>query len=133
MAAAADIPGVTVESGIGWTARETGLDQLLAEADLVITGEGRFDDTSLMGKGTGYVVRRAEQRGIPAVVVCGQSPFEMPPAAHPKLRVIPLLPNGTAMTPEIIRNTPAALAAKLSDSLEAIRALLNPPDPSGAP
>jgi glycerate kinase len=43
----------------------------LAAADLVITGEGRFDATSLGGKGPGSLVREARQRGKPAHVFAG--------------------------------------------------------------
>ena len=43
----------------------------LAAADLVITGEGRFDATSLAGKGPGSLVREARQLGKPAHVFAG--------------------------------------------------------------
>jgi glycerate kinase len=39
------------------------LDDRLSAADMVITGEGRFDDSSLSGKGPGTVVRRALAQG----------------------------------------------------------------------
>ena len=43
----------------------------LAAADLVITGEGRFDATSLTGKGPGSLVRGARQLGKSAHVFAG--------------------------------------------------------------
>ncbi len=43
----------------------------LAQADLVITGEGRFDDTSLTGKGPGAVAARALALGKPVQVFAG--------------------------------------------------------------
>jgi len=43
----------------------------LAAADLVITGEGRFDATSLAGKGPGSLVREARRLGKPAHVFAG--------------------------------------------------------------
>jgi glycerate kinase len=43
----------------------------LAAADLVITGEGRFDATSLGGKGPGALVAEARRRGKPAHVFAG--------------------------------------------------------------
>lgn len=48
-----------------------GLDQALDGADLVITGEGRLDRQTLMGKAPGLVIGRARKRGIPVVAVCG--------------------------------------------------------------
>lgn len=47
------------------------LEKRLAEADLVLTGEGRFDDTSLGGKGPGAVVQRAQAAGRKVVVLAG--------------------------------------------------------------
>ena len=47
------------------------LERKLAAADLVITGEGRFDDTSLTGKGPGAVAARALALGKPVHVFAG--------------------------------------------------------------
>jgi glycerate 2-kinase len=44
----------------------------VAAADLVITGEGRFDDSSLDGKGPGAVAARALALGKPVHVFAGQ-------------------------------------------------------------
>ena len=44
----------------------------IAAADVVITGEGRFDASSLSGKGPGAVVDRALARGKPVHVFAGQ-------------------------------------------------------------
>ena len=43
----------------------------IAQADLIITGEGRFDATSLGGKGPGSLVREAQRLGKPAHVFSG--------------------------------------------------------------
>lgn len=48
------------------------LDEGLAKADLVITGEGRFDDSSLSGKGAGSLVCAARERGKPVHVFAGR-------------------------------------------------------------
>ncbi len=60
------VPGA-VELG-----RVAGLDRALAGADLVITGEGRFDETSLTGKTCGTVIAAAAAAGVPVAVVAGQ-------------------------------------------------------------
>jgi glycerate kinase len=44
----------------------------LAQADIVITGEGRFDDSSLRGKGPGALASRALELGKTAHVFAGQ-------------------------------------------------------------
>lgn len=48
------------------------LEERLAAADLVITGEGRFDDSSLQGKGPGSLVRAAVSLGKPVHVFAGR-------------------------------------------------------------
>lgn len=48
------------------------LDSRLGTADLVVTGEGRFDDSSLEGKGPGAVAARALELGKPVHVFAGQ-------------------------------------------------------------
>lgn len=59
------VPGSTLVSA--WL----DLPARLAAADLVITGEGRFDATSLGGKGPGELVAEARRRGKPAHVFAG--------------------------------------------------------------
>src|SRR2546423_1343776 len=46
--------------GAEWVLDRVGFDAALAKADLVVTGEGSFDRTSLVGKASGVVVRRAQ-------------------------------------------------------------------------
>lgn len=56
------------------------IDTRLARADLVITGEGRFDDSSLNGKGPGAVAARALALGKPVHVFAGSATAAHPPA-----------------------------------------------------
>ncbi len=58
-------------SGYDLVAEWLGLDGKIEAADLVITGEGRFDAGSLAGKGPGRVVKRALERGKKVVVLAG--------------------------------------------------------------
>jgi glycerate kinase len=58
--------------GAAELARLAGLDRALAGADLVITGEGRFDPTSLTGKTCGTVLAAAAAAGVPVALVAGQ-------------------------------------------------------------
>ncbi len=64
--------GGRCESGIGLVQRLTGWDAALATADLVITGEGSFDQQSLRGKVVAGVAAAARRRGIPCLVVAGR-------------------------------------------------------------
>jgi glycerate kinase len=59
-------------SGAQFIATAIGLADAIAEADLVITGEGALDLQSTLGKGTGFVARLAEERGVPCIAICGR-------------------------------------------------------------
>jgi glycerate 2-kinase len=63
--------GARLVPGFDFVARRAGLEQRLAEADLVITGEGLLDATSFTGKVVGRVLERAEAAGIETLVVAG--------------------------------------------------------------
>jgi len=58
--------------GANWVLERAGFDAALAKADLVITAEGIFDKTSLVGKAPGEVVRRAQAAKKKVAVVAGR-------------------------------------------------------------
>ncbi len=57
--------------GAEWLLSRVGFDAALARADFVVTGEGSFDRTSLVGKGSGDVMRRAQAARKKVAVVAG--------------------------------------------------------------
>lgn len=63
--------GAELTSGSAWIAREVGLESAVGWAEVVVTGEGRFDATSLNGKAVGLVVAEARRQGKEVVVVAG--------------------------------------------------------------
>jgi len=63
--------GATLQSGIQLYARHARLDAHLEWAQLIITGEGKMDASTLMGKGVGEVARRARSRHLPCIGVAG--------------------------------------------------------------
>ena len=67
--------------GAEYVLANNGLDEALAGADLVITGEGKLDEQTLMGKGPGCVIGKAVERGIPVAAVCGTIDSDFDPAA----------------------------------------------------
>jgi glycerate kinase len=77
--------GAAIAAGAVELCRVAGLDTALAGADLVITGEGRYDATSTDGKVTGAVCAAAAAAGVPAALVAGQL-ADVPPAGV-RLRV----------------------------------------------
>jgi glycerate 2-kinase len=64
--------GAELRPGFAVVADAVGFSQRLGRAQLVLTGEGRLDGTSLTGKVVGEVVRAAEAQGIRAMVVVGE-------------------------------------------------------------
>ena len=64
--------GGRLRSGYTVVAELVGLGDALGESQLVVTGEGSFDATSLLGKVVGSVLRDASAAGVPAMVVAGQ-------------------------------------------------------------
>jgi glycerate 2-kinase len=73
--------GAAIVPGAAELARLAGLDRAVAAADLVVTGEGRFDPTSLTGKATGTVIAAAAAAGVPVALVAGQLGGAPPAAA----------------------------------------------------
>jgi len=70
-AAAFAVLGARLTSGSAAVAEALGLDAALADADLVITGEGRLDAQTLAGKGCGHVIDLAARHAVPVFVLCG--------------------------------------------------------------
>lgn len=64
--------GASREPGIALVQRLVGLEQRVAAADLVVTGEGCFDATSLTGKVVSGVAALAAEHAVPCVVLAGQ-------------------------------------------------------------
>jgi glycerate kinase len=64
--------GATVVSGAEAVAEVVGLDRLVAEADLVVTGEGRFDEQTAGGKLVSWVASSARALDVPVALVAGQ-------------------------------------------------------------
>ena len=93
----------TLLPGGPYILEQIGLEDTLDGADLVITGEGRLDTQSLMGKGPGCVIAMARERSIPVVAVCGQVSDDFDASAAGVERVIAVshgLPADVALDPE---------------------------------
>ena len=60
-----------LKSGVSLILEETGLSERMQGADLVITGEGRLDEQSAMGKAPIGVAKLAKRQGIPVIAFAG--------------------------------------------------------------
>lgn len=63
--------GAALEMGIETVLNMTRFDELIRDADLVISGEGKIDGQSLRGKVVIGVGRRTRKQGIPLIAVVG--------------------------------------------------------------
>lgn len=88
-----------------------GLDARLAAADLVLTGEGRFDESSLNGKGPGDMARRALAAGKRVHIFAGATSAAL---AGAELHTI--TPAGQAL-PEALRSAGSNLGAAVRAAL----------------
>lgn len=74
--------GARLVRGAEWIAEWTELAPAIRRADLVVTGEGRMDRQSLVGKVVSVVLDQAREENVPAVVVAGSIPDELGPFYH---------------------------------------------------
>lgn len=63
--------GARLERGIDMVLNAMHFDQIIAGSDLVITGEGRIDRQTTMGKAPSGVLREATAQGIPTIAIGG--------------------------------------------------------------
>lgn len=63
--------GAEILEGSRWVLETVGFRAALADADLLVTGEGRWDATSGTGKIVGEVLAAARDASVPAVLACG--------------------------------------------------------------
>lgn len=83
--------GARLEAGSAAVAEASGIGPLLAGAALVVTGEGRLDESSLRGKVVGSVLGRAEAEGVPRrAVIVGQVAAGMRERLPPDVLVLAL-------------------------------------------
>lgn len=61
-----------IRSGIDTVLDALGFDDALDGADLVLTGEGRIDAQSAMGKAISGIVRRAARKNVPVIALAGE-------------------------------------------------------------
>ena len=61
----------TLERGIEMVLNAMQFDRLIADSNLVVTGEGRIDSQTVMGKAPSGVLRVAHEAGIPTIAMGG--------------------------------------------------------------
>jgi glycerate 2-kinase len=100
--------GAELVAGANLVLDAIGLDDLLAGAQLVITGEGRIDSQTSQGKLVAAVAGRCSAAGVPCVTVVGQDALGADGASQLGLaRVV------EAGSPETLRSFGQQLGATL--------------------
>jgi glycerate kinase len=105
--------GAELVPGFEFVSAWLDLETRLAAADLVITGEGRFDDSSLQGKGPGAVAARALSLGKQVHVFAGRATVAQPPE---RLSVHSITPDHTPLE-QALRDAGANLQRAVSETL----------------
>jgi glycerate kinase len=107
--------GAEQRSGAELLMEAVHFDELIRDADFIITGEGRADGQTLMGKLPGIVLRHARQAGIPCHLIAGCVDDEaaLLAAGFATVRSInpPGLPLSEAMKPEVARRNMAIMCS----------------------
>lgn len=74
---------VNMVNGTEYLLSQTGFEEALQRADLLITAEGALDKQTQSGKGPHYVSQRACQAGKPVIMLVGSLPKHYDPEAYP--------------------------------------------------
>lgn len=133
-----DTPGAGAAGGLGWglmvfcnaeltggfelVARHIGLEERVARADLVLTGEGRLDAQTLCGKGPVGVAQMARRLGKPVVAFAGA--VEESPVLRACFDHCFATKPADMELAEALRQAAPLLAAAADRSLPALRALM---------
>jgi glycerate 2-kinase len=104
--------GARLVPGAPLVAELVGLRSTLSSASLAITGEGRYDATSLAGKVVGHVLGEARELRVPLGIVAGEADLAQVPADVPCRTLVEL-----AGSVEIAVREAARLAADAAQSL----------------
>lgn len=84
--------GARLVPGARYVLGAVGFDARLARCDLLVTGEGRLDETSFRGKAVGEVARRAAAAAIPCHAIVGSDAL---PAGEQRARFASITEAGT--------------------------------------
>ena len=115
--------GARLRPGIRIVMDAVGLQDRVEEADLVVTGEGAFDASSLAGKVPAGVLETTRAAGVPALVLCGRADV-WPPGVRVRSLVELVGPERALTDP---RRALEELAADVAAGIEG-----SEPVPSGA-
>ncbi|MFP6854432.1 MAG: glycerate kinase, partial [Opitutales bacterium] len=114
------VSDATFVSGFNLFSAWLGLNERVTESDWVITGEGRFDFSSLQGKGPCSVAKMAARKGASVLILAGSVDQQ---AAEELQAICPEIKIHSISRPELslqenLRETPKRLAKVLQELIE---------------
>lgn len=93
--------GAELRPGADLILDSVGFENVVGDADLVVTGEGKLDSQTLTGKLPYRVAQRAVEKGVPVLAICGAAEMRTMPGVCAILPVTPEdMPLPQAMNPE---------------------------------
>jgi glycerate kinase len=110
----ATVWGARIESGADYLAKLSGLNEKIVAADVLLTGEGRFDEQSLTGKVVGQLLGVARDQGVVAGVIAGQVTVDSPVWAASLTELAGSVDAAIADTAAWLREAGARAARELS-------------------
>ena len=115
--------GARLERGVDMVLDAIGFDEIIADADFVITGEGRIDSQTLTGKTPLGVAMHAKFHNVPVVAIGGlvdlSSSQDLRAVFIDVLQVMPEdMPMQEAMMPEVAADNVFKAVLKLINNLE---------------
>lgn len=123
--ALAKFMGGSVRPGIDMLLDMVDFEQIIAEANLVVTGEGCLDNQTLMGKAPSGVLQRATRLGVPCVAVGGKVVEGIDFVAHGFIAVYAATPHDMplveAMRSDVATQNLRNVAARIAEEWLATR------------
>jgi glycerate kinase len=116
---------VELKKGTGLVIEASGIKNKVAEADLLITGEGKIDEQTLEGKVVAQVSMLASEYKIPTVAFCGLLEQEKSIIKKLKLLAIESLVSSTVSQEEAMINAESLLKQKARQVIKALSFLRN--------
>lgn len=107
--------GTKVSGGFDHLEKMFSLEAQVQDSDVVITGEGRLDKTTLEGKAPNEMITLARKHKKPVVFICGSADPDINWKDHGIDMVIEIKPE-TMSLPEAVKNTSSLIENNLRDA-----------------
>lgn len=115
------LTGATLRPGLDFVARAVGLEDAVRDADLVLTGEGRIDGQTRLGKTPWGVAEIARRHGVPVVMLGGEVRPEGRALIDDTIVAVEPIHTGYTDLDEALANTGADLERAAASAVERIR------------